>query len=391
MASELIKVLLVGDQNLSVQGLRSFVEQEEDLKVVGETFSVENALEEAAILFPDVILMDVKRPDHNLLEAIHQIKMTGLAGEVIILSLYDGYLVQAIEAGARGYLSKETNREELVCAIRQVHQGEIVLGRGLLASPILMKAIVRRLQKVAGERVASTTQITTRTETSEPLASLPSDSQTPILVRAREAPAVTVLAAQQAGTLSEATLPRTTTAPGFLETQAIPAGIGAGRGIGVADMTHALTPRVQLPDVSDSRPAEESREHVTSRVVGKPHEFNVDAELLVPPPVDASRLLAFFGTLRDRHHAEILHTVGSWEGGTWMKIRLRSSIDLKEELAGMPEVAQAWETQLESKEFLQRTVPLPHDVGESNTSNYFIVKLASEAAQLELPMWEKET
>ena len=74
-----------------------------------------------------------------------------------------------------------------------------------------------------------------------------------------------------------------------------------------------------------------------------------------------------------------------------MKVRLRSSIDLKEELARMPEVAQVWETQLENKEFLHRTVPLPCNVGESNASHYFVVKLASKAAQLELPMWEKET
>jgi len=391
MAGDLIKVLLVGDQNLSVQGLRSFVEQEEDLKVVGETFSVENALEEAAIHFPDIVLMDVKKPDHNLLEAIHKIKMTGLAGEVIILSLYDGYLVQAIEAGARGYLSKETSREELVCAIRQVHQGEMVLGRGLLASPILMKAIVRRLQKVAGERVASTPQTTTRTETSELLTSLPSASRTSTLVRGREASAVTGLAGQQAETLSEAALQRTAKKPELLETQAYVAGIEAGGGIGTTDLTNALTPGEQLPGVSNSRPVEESREHVTSRVVDKTYEFNVDAELLVPPPVDASRLLAFFGTLRDRHHAEILQTVGSWERGTWMKVRLRSSIDLKEELARMPEVAQVWETQPGNKEFLHRTVPLPQVVGEFNASHYFIVKLASEAAQLELPMWEKET
>ncbi len=125
MSEGRIRVLLADDHELARQGLRRVLELEQDLEVVGEASSAEEALELVASLSPDIVLMDIKMPTSNGLEATREIKKRGLVGEVIILSMYDEYLTQAIEAGAGGYLVKDVRREELVNTIRRVHKGEM--------------------------------------------------------------------------------------------------------------------------------------------------------------------------------------------------------------------------------------------------------------------------
>ncbi|MFC1994103.1 response regulator [Chloroflexota bacterium] len=120
---ETIRILLVDDHQVVRDGVRHMLELEDDIKVVGEANGVEEALRQVEALSPDIVLMDIKMPGIDGIEATRKLKEKAPASNVIILTLYDEYLPQAIEAGAVGYLLKDIKREELIRAIRDVSQG----------------------------------------------------------------------------------------------------------------------------------------------------------------------------------------------------------------------------------------------------------------------------
>ena len=134
---EHIRILLVDDHQVVREGLRRMLELEKDMEVVGEAATVEEALTQAELLSPDIILMDIKMPGRDGIEATRLLKKRQPACQIIMLTLYEEYLVQAIEAGAAGYLLKDIKRDELVRAIHTVHQGRsplnLSLGRELFA------------------------------------------------------------------------------------------------------------------------------------------------------------------------------------------------------------------------------------------------------------------
>ena len=147
--SEAIRVLLVDDHELAREGLQRVLDMEPDIQVVGHASDGGEAVAKVQTLSPDVILMDIKMPTINGLEATRRLKGLGLSGKVIVLSFIGEYLAQAIEAGAGGYLTKDVKRDELVKAIRRVHQGELVLGTGLMSNPKVGERLVERLQDIA--------------------------------------------------------------------------------------------------------------------------------------------------------------------------------------------------------------------------------------------------
>jgi len=127
-----IKVLLVDDHPVVRQGLRRMLELEEDMEVVGEAASGEEALHQIGDVSPDIVLLDIKMPGMGGVETIRQIKEHHPEANAIVLTLYgDQYLAQAIEAGAVGYLIKDVGNDELIQAIRAVHRGESILHRSL--------------------------------------------------------------------------------------------------------------------------------------------------------------------------------------------------------------------------------------------------------------------
>jgi two-component system response regulator DegU len=120
-----IKVLLVDDQQLVREGLRRMMDIEDDIRVIGEASSGEEAIVKAKDLAPDVILMDIRMRGMNGIEATRQLKEQGCSAKVIILTIYeDKYLEQSAEAGAIGYLLKDLDREDLAKAIRLAHAGQ---------------------------------------------------------------------------------------------------------------------------------------------------------------------------------------------------------------------------------------------------------------------------
>ena len=128
-----IRILVVDDHQVVREGLRHLLAQEEDMEIVGQGANSEEALFQAEILSPDIVLMDIKMPGVNGIELTRQLTQKHPSGKVIMLTLYDEYLTQAMEAGANGYLLKDIKREELAQAIRQVHRGEVVISRSITA------------------------------------------------------------------------------------------------------------------------------------------------------------------------------------------------------------------------------------------------------------------
>ena len=126
-----IRILLVDDHQVVREGLRRMLELEEDIRVVGEAANARETLTQVELLSPEVILMDIKMPEVDGLELTRQLKQKQPSCNVIMLTLYDEYLPQAIEAGATGYMLKDIKREELVRAIRVVHEGRSPLDLSL--------------------------------------------------------------------------------------------------------------------------------------------------------------------------------------------------------------------------------------------------------------------
>ncbi len=118
-----IRIFLVDDHQVVRDGLRRMLEFDADMEVVGEAADAKEVLARVELASPDVILMDIKMPGVDGIELTRQLKEKQPSCNVIMLTLYDEYLPQAIEAGAVGYLLKDIKREELTKAIRAVHQG----------------------------------------------------------------------------------------------------------------------------------------------------------------------------------------------------------------------------------------------------------------------------
>ena len=126
-----IRILLVDDHQVVREGLRHMLELEADMEVVGEAADAKEALTQVELLSPEVILMDIKMPGMDGVELTRQLKEKQPSCNIIMLTLYDEYLTQAIEAGAVGYLLKDIKREELIRAIRAVHEGRSPLNLSL--------------------------------------------------------------------------------------------------------------------------------------------------------------------------------------------------------------------------------------------------------------------
>lgn len=125
-----IKVLLVDDHEIVRRGLRRMLELEKDIKVIGDCANAEEAFSQVEKLSPDVVLMDVKMPETNGIAATRALKERKSACKIIILTLYDEYVTEGIEAGADGYLLKDAKFAELTQAIRQVYENKQSLQEG---------------------------------------------------------------------------------------------------------------------------------------------------------------------------------------------------------------------------------------------------------------------
>ena len=132
---ESIKILIVDDHEVVRDGLSVMMERQEDFTVVGEATNGQEAIERSRALHPDVILMDLRMPEMDGVEAMRQIREEDDAVKFIVLTTYDSdeYIFDAIEAGAKGYLLKDASREDLFKAVRTVNQGESLIEPGVVS------------------------------------------------------------------------------------------------------------------------------------------------------------------------------------------------------------------------------------------------------------------
>lgn len=135
-----IRILLAEDQTLLRQGLRTILDLEPGMTVVGEAADGEEAVRRAVELRPDIILMDIQMPERNGVEATALITASCPSTRVIVLTTfdYDEYVFNAIKSGAMGYLLKDVPAPQLVDTIRRVHAGESFI-QPSVASKVLLE------------------------------------------------------------------------------------------------------------------------------------------------------------------------------------------------------------------------------------------------------------
>jgi DNA-binding NarL/FixJ family response regulator len=122
---EKINIVLADDHILVRKGIKAMLESEEDLNVVGEAGDGKEALEVARTLHPDILVLDIRMPEMTGIEAASQLSEVSPATKALILSMHDSeeYVLQSLDAGAYGYLLKDTDKTEFVKALKQIHAG----------------------------------------------------------------------------------------------------------------------------------------------------------------------------------------------------------------------------------------------------------------------------
>jgi len=153
-----VRLLLVDDQDLLRTSLRTILDAQPGIEVVGEAGTGEEAVAAARDLQPDVVSMDVEMPGMNGLEATRQITAADLEARVLVLTTFDreDYLLEALRSGASGFVLKNSRPEQLVEAIRSVASGDALL------APEMTRAVIARAvaeEPVTAEPVADSAPV----------------------------------------------------------------------------------------------------------------------------------------------------------------------------------------------------------------------------------------
>lgn len=163
-----ISVLIVDDQPLLRMGFRMILDRQPDITVVGEAADGREAIEKAALLHPQVILMDVRMPVLDGVEATRQLTSAGTGSRVLILTTFDidEYAFSALRAGASGFLLKDVLPEQLTEAVRTVASGDAVVSpritRELLSQYAAQPTASVDSHVAASEHLAALSRLTER-------------------------------------------------------------------------------------------------------------------------------------------------------------------------------------------------------------------------------------
>jgi DNA-binding NarL/FixJ family response regulator len=139
--SEAVRVMLVDDDGLMREGLRAVLSTDERIDVVGDADDGGIAVRRARHLRPDVVLMDIRMPELDGIEATRELVAASPRSRVIILTTFDDeeYILGALRAGASGFLLKRSTPEDLIAAIHTVHRGDALL------SPAVTRRVIDRM------------------------------------------------------------------------------------------------------------------------------------------------------------------------------------------------------------------------------------------------------
>jgi len=138
-----MRILLVDDQHIIRQGLKSMLESNSDMQVIGEAENGQRAIAQIPILAPDIVLMDIRMPVMDGVAATEAIAKSYPDTKVLVLTTFDDdeYVSKAMRMGAKGYLLKDTEPDELALAIRAVYKGHTQLGPGLFEKALMIPAV----------------------------------------------------------------------------------------------------------------------------------------------------------------------------------------------------------------------------------------------------------
>jgi DNA-binding NarL/FixJ family response regulator len=127
--ADTIRVLVVDDHPVVRQGLRTFLDLQDDLEVVGESADGESCVADAERLHPDVILLDLRMPGVNGVDALRSLREHGNPAKVLVITSFTEptAVLPAVRAGASGYVYKDVDPPALAAAIRSVHAGHVLL------------------------------------------------------------------------------------------------------------------------------------------------------------------------------------------------------------------------------------------------------------------------
>lgn len=139
-----IRVMVVDDQTMVRAGFRLLLADEPDIEVVAEASNGRDAVAQAARFRPDVILMDIRMPEMDGLEATRRILASDAGARVLVLTTFDldDYVFEALRAGASGFVLKDEPPEQLIGAVRTIAAGEALL------SPTVTRRVIRRFATV---------------------------------------------------------------------------------------------------------------------------------------------------------------------------------------------------------------------------------------------------
>jgi len=146
-----IRVFLADDHAIVRDGLRAVLQGQPDITVVGDAADGRETVRQVAQLRPDVVVMDIAMPELNGIDAARQIREADQSTEIVILSMYSTseHIFRALQAGARGYLLKESAGVEVVNAVRAVHSGQRYLSQKI--SDKLVDEYVRQREAVGAQ------------------------------------------------------------------------------------------------------------------------------------------------------------------------------------------------------------------------------------------------
>ena len=147
--------MVVEDHQIVREGLRRMLELEPDMRVVAEAANADEAIRQVRAVDPDVILMDIKMPGIDGIELTRRFTKHSPELKILVLTLYDEYLTEAIAAGAVGYLRKDLGRGELAQAIRTANEGRSPLYLSLEKDSLLKIVHPEGGKKVFSERETS--------------------------------------------------------------------------------------------------------------------------------------------------------------------------------------------------------------------------------------------
>ncbi|MEU7894786.1 response regulator transcription factor [Nonomuraea sp. NPDC049152] len=155
----MIRVLIADDQGMVRTGFTVFLSSQPDIEVVGEAANGLEAIERAAELKPDVVLMDVRMPVMDGLEATRRLMAAGET-KVLILTTFDldDYVYEALRAGASGFLLKDASAAQLAEAVRVVAAGEALI------APTVTKRLIHEFARLGGPRAPSVKRLAELTE-----------------------------------------------------------------------------------------------------------------------------------------------------------------------------------------------------------------------------------